>query len=372
MRTLAIPKYLRLPLLLGIPILAVLVLWRVQQNNVNSLAQQIDALQQKIDAMPPTVTLEDKLALEKDRLTLEKDRVNAQNAIYGTLVQALGGAFFVVTAYFTYRNVRATEANVRAAEEKQVTERFSKAIELLGSEKLEVRLGGIYALERIAKDSREKDYWTIMEVLTGFVRERSNSRWEKKERQTSPQARNQTTSTEAEGKKRSPPPTDIQAVLTVLKRRTPFYKERKEEILDLSGSDFSWMDLYRVSFQGINLSRVNFQNAFLVEANFSGCQLEAADFTKAVLSRADFTKADLFCADLIKAELRGADLTGADLNLANLTEADLTEADLSGATNLFHEQIREAKTDKNTKFPNGLRSQIAAQPESSNPHSNDL
>ncbi|WP_062294251.1 hypothetical protein [Nostoc piscinale] len=33
-----------------------------------------------------------------------------------------------------------------------------------------MRLGAIYTLERIAKDSA-KDHWTIMEVLTAFVRE---------------------------------------------------------------------------------------------------------------------------------------------------------------------------------------------------------
>jgi hypothetical protein len=55
-------------------------------------------LKQQINALPATVVPKDKLALEKDRLTLEKDRVNAQNAIYGTLVQAVGGVFFFVTA----------------------------------------------------------------------------------------------------------------------------------------------------------------------------------------------------------------------------------------------------------------------------------
>jgi hypothetical protein len=42
----------------------------------------------------------------------------------------------------------------------------------LGSDKLEVRLGGIYSLERISKESPD-DYWTVMENLTAFVRERS-------------------------------------------------------------------------------------------------------------------------------------------------------------------------------------------------------
>ena len=35
-----------------------------------------------------------------------------------------------------------------------------------------IRLGGIYALERIARDS-EKDHGPIMEVLTAYVREKA-------------------------------------------------------------------------------------------------------------------------------------------------------------------------------------------------------
>jgi len=38
-------------------------------------------------------------------------------------------------------------------EQGQVTDRYTKAIEQLGSDKLDVRIGGIYALERIARDS---------------------------------------------------------------------------------------------------------------------------------------------------------------------------------------------------------------------------
>lgn len=165
-RNSALLKSLALPLLVGVPLLLfLLVFWSVQQNNVNSLARQITDLKQQIEALPTTVAPKEKLALEKDRLTLEKDRVNAQNAIYGTLVQAVGSVFFFVTAYFTWRNVKATE-------EKQVTERFSKAIEQLGNDNIHVRLGGIYALERIANDSN-KDYWQVIEVLTAYIREKA-------------------------------------------------------------------------------------------------------------------------------------------------------------------------------------------------------
>ncbi|MEH2069560.1 MAG: hypothetical protein V7K47_15585 [Nostoc sp.] len=68
------------------------------------------------------------------------------------------------------KSAEAALQNAQAAQDKQITERFAKAIEQLGNEKIETRLGAIYTLERIAKDSKD-DRWTIMEVLTAFVRE---------------------------------------------------------------------------------------------------------------------------------------------------------------------------------------------------------
>ena len=65
-------------------------------------------------------------------------------------------------------------AQTDADRQRRITESFSKAVEQLGSDKLEVRLGGIYSLERISKESPD-DYWTVMESLTAFVRERKRA-----------------------------------------------------------------------------------------------------------------------------------------------------------------------------------------------------
>ena len=78
-----------------------------------------------------------------------------------------------------------------------------------------IRLGGIYALERIAKDS-EKDHGPIMEVLTAYVREKAPRKENHK-----PQA----------GEK---PPTDIQAILTVIGRRKTTEIKRLDDFLDLT------------------------------------------------------------------------------------------------------------------------------------------
>jgi uncharacterized protein YjbI with pentapeptide repeats len=63
-----------------------------------------------------------------------------------------------------------TGLSLQATREGQITDRFSKAAELLSTQnRPEVRLGGIYALERIARDSA-RDHPTVMEVLSAYVR----------------------------------------------------------------------------------------------------------------------------------------------------------------------------------------------------------
>ena len=89
-----------------------------------------------------------------------------------TLVQILTGLLVLAGLYWTSRRVLAAEDNVRVAEEGHITDRFTKAIAQLGDKEMAIRLGGIYALERIAKDS-EKDHGPIMEVLTAYVREKA-------------------------------------------------------------------------------------------------------------------------------------------------------------------------------------------------------
>lgn len=156
-------------------------LWWAQQTNVDALQKQINSLQEIQKS--GKLTFQQSLELQKDIAGLEKDRITLSNNVYGTLVQAAGGAALLIGLYFTWQNqkvaektaannFKSTQETLRLSQEGQITERFTRTIDQLGSEKIEVRLGGIYALERIAKDS-PKDHWTIMEVLTSFVQEKS-------------------------------------------------------------------------------------------------------------------------------------------------------------------------------------------------------
>jgi hypothetical protein len=87
------------------------------------------------------------------------------------------------------RNARATtrqaetassrhDEQTKADQLRRITETYSKAVEQISSEKIEQRLGGIYTLERISREilslGSPTDYWTIMETLTAFVRDRAH------------------------------------------------------------------------------------------------------------------------------------------------------------------------------------------------------
>ena len=93
----------------------------------------------------------------------------ARDAARGRLLTLGAGLLAAGALLFTARNFTLSR-------EGQVTDRYTKAIEQLGSDKLDVRIGGIYALERVARDSA-KDHPTIMEVLTAFIREHSQEPW---------------------------------------------------------------------------------------------------------------------------------------------------------------------------------------------------
>jgi len=63
------------------------------------------------------------------------------------------------------------------AQRNHVVEMFNHAIDQLGSDKLEVRLGAIYTLKRINGDPQYIDYKVpIMETLTAYVRERTRDK----------------------------------------------------------------------------------------------------------------------------------------------------------------------------------------------------
>lgn len=175
----------------------------------------------------------------------------------------------------TQESVATAQKALIVSQEGQITDRFTKAIEQLGAvdsdgkKKLEVRLGGIYALARIANES-ERDHWPIMEVLCTYVRVYAPRK---------PCVSAEPTANDIQGIQTAGPiAEDIQAILTVLGGRDRKY-EREDQCLDLSKTDI----------HGANLFRANLRFANLRDAELSLANLSRADFYHADLSGANLS-----------------------------------------------------------------------------------
>lgn len=263
--------------------------------------------------------------IEPDKFSDKKDKTQARKDVLQITAQVFLGVAGLSGAYFTWQRLDVSR-------EDQITDRYTRAIDQLGSEHLEIRLGGIYALERLAKDS-SKDQETVMEVLTAFVRE--NASLQKSEStclsENSDEEFDEPIDKEQEKTpEKITPNTDIQAILTVIGRRKWGVTGR----IDLSGSNLHGANLYEANLyeanlSGSNLIEVDLSKANLIGANLIGANLYGADLREAFLSRAKLKGSNLRGAFLCSADLRGAVLKEADLRGAVLHETDLRGAFLS-------------------------------------------
>ena len=192
----------------------------------------------------------------------KKDRIDLESKSRQTLAQILGGAALLVGLYFTSQTIR-------TAQEGQITDRFTKAIDQLGKDTLAVRLGGIYALERIARDS-ESDHWAVMEVLTAFVREQAPAQTMSPEKTS---GERETKESQRERKL----PSDIQAILTVSGRRARTFGNGETRPLALNDTNL----------QGALLLGAQLQDADLEEAQLQGTDLRRTEnLTQEQINRA--------------------------------------------------------------------------------------
>ena len=304
--------------------------------------------------------------LTTERTSSLRDIAQGSALLLGVLAAAATIFFSVIRVWINERNARATEDGL-------ITDRINKAVAGLGTEKtvkrqrvndkgeaihvhddhgtpdltkpvyeertepnLEVRIGAILSLERIAQDSA-RDHIQIMEILCAYIRQNiADRRIPALPDDYGPDLL-QGWGFEGHEDLRH----DIDLALKVIERRDP--RRRAEETqgeapyrlglrrlaatrLDLSRRDLRGADLTGAELQGAYLAGAKLQGAFLSDADLQGANLLGVQ-----LQRANLTRADLQGAFLSDAELQDANLSGALLNWASLTDAKLQGANLRGA-----------------------------------------
>ena len=170
----------------------------------------------------------------------------------------------------------ASQSQADSAQRSLRNERYQKGAEMLGHERLSVRLGGIYALQRVAEEYPQEYYVQIMRLLSAFARH--------------PTRDPKLVEALVAGLGLSQIREDVQAVLQAISKRNTrnIDLERQESIhLDLSSAHLTSGDLQdaELSFsilQKAILHRTNLADAILTGANLTG----VIGLTQAQLDRA--------------------------------------------------------------------------------------
>ena len=216
-----------------------------------------------------------------------------------------------------------------------LNERCQKGADMLASEKLTVRLGGIYTLAWLAREYPGDYHTPIMSLFCVFVRHASRKAGEVAE---SIKGDNLTQILESDGgldeEVIDRPGEDVQEAMRAICNRSEAQIEIEQVAKlrsNLVGANLSGADLQGANLQGANLRNANLSGAQLWNANLSGANLLNANLRNANLAGADLQGANLWNTDLSGAELEEANLEDANLKDADVSGAHLWNANLSGA-----------------------------------------
>ncbi len=266
------------------------------------------------------------------------------------------------------------ERQAETAQHNLLNERFHKGAEMLGHPQLRsVRLGGIYALARLASEHPESFHLQVMQLFAAFVVSQTTTdetigcagesadsqvprtgRADENGHESTQDVQNdlfQTVESNsvpgtgeammahlvASGKVPNPP-----ALAKDVKEAVRFIAERSDRQIALETREGFRLNLANTCLAGMTLRAANFSNVNFTQANLRRVKLWGARFSNGVLPGADLTAADLKFTDLQNTDMRRVNLTAANLVKANLRDADLGLVDLA-SENLWKGQLFPTK-----------------------------
>ena len=225
------------------------------------------------------------------------------------MVLVLGGVIAGILAL--WRSIVA-ERQADTAQQSLLNERYQKGAEMLGSQTLSVRLGGIYALQRLAAEHPEQYHIEVMKLSCAFVRNptKDDDASDKSYRREKSLARE-----------------DVQAVMEAI-------RDRRGAGIRLERSSEVKLVLDSAYLRGLDLRNADLIGASLIEANLSDALLDGADFSEAWLC--------------------GSNLTGTTLRATNLSGANLGSTlenygRVDPACGLTQHQLDQACADQDKK-----------------------
>ncbi|WP_405959842.1 pentapeptide repeat-containing protein [Streptomyces sp. NBC_00024] len=248
-----------------------------------------------------------------------------------------------------------TAFNYRLTQRGQVTERFTKALERLGSAEIYVRIGGLLALEQIVQDAPgQAEHAT--QVLKAFVRERAARgaapsppvvrSMRIAEARRAARGRGGVASIPAASVRRRPDADVQQALTALIGPPTQPGGHPDDSIWEWNGGSEHVDSGRKIDLGDLNLAGANFHRADLC-----GVRLDGADLSGARMTRAYLQGASLEGANLTGVEMYRANCNGTRMDDADLTDAYIDGADMANAYGLAVEQVLVAEVTSRTSLP---------------------
>ena len=220
----------------------------------------------------------------------------------------VGAVFVVQQLRISNRRATALEKTAALGEKGNITERFKNAIEHLGSGSESIRMGGIYGLYHVVRESRGYAD-TVLKILCAHAKSiMAKPGYTEKEK----------------------PSNEIAAILDILFPIDNKDKKQNADVLFVEVDISDW-HLHGANANSRNMRNITGKRVKLLSANLSDANLADTNLADANLSGANLAEADLSDANLADTNLAGAVLSGAVLSGAILSKSDLSDAILLGA-----------------------------------------
>ena len=235
------------------------------------------------------------------------------------------------------RQADAAQRQVEFAQASLLNERYQKGAEMLGSNVLPVRLGGIYALQGLADDHPREYHVQIMRLFCAFAR------WPTAKDVESFENEEITSTAEHGNAHHSRLRQDVATVMEAI-------ANRREAVISLEQEAE-----FRLDFRGAILHEINLMN------------FDHVDFSRANFSFADLSGANLrpstnmSWGHAVRVHLSGACLAGVDMSMTQFVDADLSDTLIAGA-NLSGARFSNSGKHAPCKLTQGQLDQSCADP----------
>ena len=245
------------------------------------------------------------------------------------------------------RQAAAAQAQLALAERESLDARYQKGADMLGSGSVSTRIGGVYALKRLAENRPERFHLQVMELLCAFVRNPPEPKHPHR-----PLGEDITGALDFIIYRSADAIAIEESTRCTTPRAGPFTDFRDEEgfRVNLKGAILEGANLRSAKLREANLDNVKMVLVFGRDADFSGAQILTCNLTRSSFHGAIFDRATMndvnmtntsfqissfmgayMKVDLSESDLSGANLTKAYLGSANLKHTSMNDADLSGA-----------------------------------------